>query len=465
MPRYLFHVPLQNKTFLYSELLASARYLNVDLKFEDPNLRIGEESISPFFACILPCDEDATALAKRSPAVQSVYHLLADGENFDEFYQNCNKIASQHDINNGSFAVRVETCNKKITDELRKKYIHELVENLHITSKVDLKNPDKTVVLFLNYEERGKDLPLHIHAGIFMCDGNSKFVSKFPLNKRKFINTTSMEPSIALLSASQGLCGPGKITYDPFCGSCSILVACASLGSHVIGSDFDLSSMFKKDDDWVGSNFEQYGLKDKFIGILRSDILKDVIRFNRSIDAIVTDPPYGIREKCVSKKKKKSKKPSENPDEDNDNIKDDDTNSDDDTPTSPLLPLLLRLYEFAARALKLGGRLVFWLPCAYNLEAETELPKQKSLKLVSNSRQTLSARYCRHLITYEKVDDSEEAVNSKVEFTAMNASFLKVRELVFKHVENTGKNRREKKKFAKELKNQLSGLNKNGEAK
>lgn len=452
MPRYLFHVPLQNKTFLYSGLLASARYLNIDLKFEDPHLKIGDEANSPFFACILPCDEDATAIAKRSPAVQAVYHLLAEGETFDQFYQNCKQAASMHNINDGTFAVRVETCSKKITNEERVQYIHEVVENLNITSKVDLKNPEKTVVLFLNYEERGKTLPLHIYVGIFMCDGNSKFVSKFPLNKRKFINTTSMNPSIALLSASQGLCGPGKIAYDPFCGSGSLLVACASLGSHVFGSDLDLSSMFKAENDWVGSNFDQYGLKDKLINLFRCDILTDVVRFNRTIDAIVTDPPYGIREKCVSKNKKAKKSSDNTNDNDNDN-----------TPTSPLLPLLLRLYEFSARALKLGGRLVFWLPCAYNLEAERELPKHKCLKLVSNSRQTLSSRYCRHLITYEKIDDSEESINSKVEFNAMNASFLNLRDLVFKHVENTGKNRRERKKFAKELKKQLSGLNKSDE--
>lgn len=449
MPRYLFHVPLQNKTFLYSELLASARYFNIDLKFEDSHLKIGDEVNSPFFACILPCDEDAISIAKRSPAVQSVYHLLADGETFDEFNQRCKEAASQHHINDGTFAVRVETCSKKISNENRIQYIHDIVENLNITSKVDLKNPEKTVVLFLNYEERGRDLPLHIYVGIFMCDGNSKFVSNFPLNKRKFINTTSMDPSIALLSASQGLCGPGKIAYDPFCGSGSLLVACASLGSHVIGSDYDLSSMYKNENDWVGLNFDQYGLKNRFIDLFRCDFLTDVTRFNRSLDAIVTDPPYGIREKCVAKNKI-SKKSSNN-------------DENDDTPPSPLLPLLLRLYGFAACALKLGGRLVFWLPCAYNLEAEKELPKQKSLKLVSNSRQTLSSRYCRHLITYEKVDDSEEAVNSEVEFNSMDASFLKVRELVFKHVENTGKNRRERKKFAKALKNELSGLNKKDE--
>ncbi|KAK8893507.1 tRNA methyltransferase 11 [Tritrichomonas musculus] len=466
MPRYLVHAPLQNKTFIYSELLASARYLNIDLKFENPNLKIGEELNSPFFACVLPSDEDAISLAKRSPAIQSVSHLLADGINFDEFYQNCNKIASEHDINDGSFAVRVETCSKKLTNELRVQYIHELVENLHITSKVDLKNPDKTVILFLNYEERGDSAPLHIYAGVFMCNGNSKFVSNFPLNKRKFINTTSMEPSIALLSASQGLCGPGKITYDPFCGSGSLLVASASLGSHVIGSDYDLSSMYKNDNDWVGLNFDQYGLKGKFIDVFRCDVLTDVFRFNRCLDAIVTDPPYGIREKCVSKKKKSSKKSSENPnDDDAANEKEDANanNNDNDEPPSPLLPLLLRLYALAARGLRLGGRLVFWLPCAYNLDAEAELPKQKALKLISNSRQTLSARYCRHLITYEKIDDSEEAVNSKVEFNAMNASFLKLRDLVFQHFENTGKNRRERKKFAKQLKNKLSGIDQNDE--
>lgn len=443
MPRYLFHVPLQNDTFRVSELLATARYLNVDLKFENEDLKIGVSTNSPFFACILPNDEDAIRIARRSIAVQSVSQLLADGATFDLFHSNCSAVsADDYDLNNGSFAVKVETCCQKISNENRLQYIHELVENLHLTSKVDLQNPDKLMILFLNYEVRGERVPTHIYAGIHLSDGNSKFASKFPLNERNFINTTSMKPNLSLLSASQALCGPGTIVYDPFCGSGSLLVACASIGAHVIGSDFDMSSMFKNENDWLGRNFDQYNLKDKFIGLFRCDFLKDVTRFNRSLDAIVTDPPYGIREKCVAKKDKK--------DIDSNDI------DNNDEPVSPLLPLLLRLYQFAAKALKLGGRLVFWLPCAYNLDAEAELPKQRSLKLVSNCRQTLSSRYCRHLITYEKVDDSEEAVNASVEFDAMDASFLKVRELVFQHVEFRGSNRREKKKFARELKEKLS---------
>ncbi|OHS94561.1 hypothetical protein TRFO_39251 [Tritrichomonas foetus] len=424
MPRYLFHVPQRNETFLVAELIACARYLNLDLKFEEPDFRIGEAAKTAYFACILPCDEDAIALAKRSTAVQSVSHLLADGLTFDDFYKACREVTSdEHQINDGTFAVRVETCSQKITNESRRQYIQELVENLHLTSKVDLKNPDRTVIMFLNYEEHGERVPVHIYVGVHICDGNSKFVSQFALNKRKFINTTSMEPTIALYSASQALCGPGKLVYDPFCGSGSLLVACASLGAKVIGSDFDLPSMFKSENDWLGNNFEQYNMKDRLIGLFKCDFLTGVLHFVGSLDAIVTDPPYGIREKCVA-----------------DSV-------------SPLLPLLLQLYRFSAKALKLGGRLVFWLPCAYNLEAEKELPRHPALKLVSNSRQSLSSRYCRHLITYEKVEEIE----AEVEFDANDASFLKVRELVFTPVEGSrGKNRKEKKKFAKALKEKLS---------
>ena len=421
MPRFLFHVPQKNETFLVSELIACARYLNIDLKFENQNFRIGENPGTPCFVCDLPCEEDAIAIAKRSTAVQSVSQLVAGVKTFDELYDECK--SAKHDINDGTFAVRVETFCQKIDDKTRREYINNLIKSLNIKAKVDLKNPDRTVLLFILYEEHGEKVPIQIYCGIHLSDGNSKFVYQFALNKRKFINTTSMEPSIALYSASQGLCGPGKLVYDPFCGSGSLLVACASLGAHVIGGDFDLPSMFSNENKWIGSNFEQYNMKDRFIGILKCDFMTDVLKFDQTLDAIVTDPPYGIREKCVA-------------------------NS-----VSPLLPLLLKLYKFAAKSLKLGGRLVFWIPCAYNLEAEKELPRHPALKLVSNSRQSLSSRYCRHLITYEKIAN----IDSEVEFDATDASFLKVRELVFTPVEGSrGKNRKEKRAFAKRLKEKLS---------
>jgi tRNA (guanine10-N2)-methyltransferase len=143
---------------------------------------------------------------------------------------------------------------------------------------------------------------------------------------------------------------------------------------------------------------------------LRCDFLQDNLRTCVPfLDAIVTDPPYGIREKQIAED------------------------------ISPLLPLLLKLYEFAARALKLGGRLVYWLPCGYNMNVGTQLPTHPALRLIAHSQQSLGSRYCRELVTIEKAAE----VDAQVTFAAPDASWLKVRQLVFTPFEGArGKNRK-----------------------
>ena len=424
MKRYLLTVVNRNPTFIVDDLVACGRYFGFSVEFEDASVRPGEAPGTGFIACRLANDEDAVSLAKRSISVQYVSRLLGDGATFGEMVAACG--GAEHDVNEGSFAVKVQCHNRRITDQMRKGFIADLVEGMKLTAPVNLKSPDRLVLLSLQFNVDGPLEPSHCYASVYMCDGNSTFPDKFNLKKRKHLNTTSMESAIALYSAVQGLVGPGTVAYDPFCGSGSILVAMASLGSSVIGSDLYFPSMFKDEEHSIFANFKQYGMSDKLLGLMRCDFLNDNLKY-KDLDAIVTDPPYGVREKCVAEG------------------------------VSPLLPLLLRLYEYAASALKVGGRLVFWLPCGYNFDATKELPRHPSLTLVADSMQELGTRYCRHLITLEKQAD----VDAKVEFTAYDSSFLKVRELVYTKVDGyRGKSRRERKKFAKELKVKLHGLDK-----
>lgn len=422
MPRYLLSVCNRNPTFVISDILACARYYHFSVTFENPEFQIGQAPNTGFIICTMDSDEDAIALAKRSTSVQSVSRLLANAERFKDMLKICG--TAEHDINSGTFAIKVQCHNHRISDEVRRQYISQLVEGLNLTSEVNLKEPKSLVLLSLQFVEQGPDEPVHCYTSVFLSDGNSSLPDRYTLKKRKHLNTTSMESSIALYSATQGLLGPGTLAYDPFCGSGSILVAMASLGASVIGSDLDLPAMYKSEEQNIFENMKQYNMADKLIGILRCDFMKDCIKL-RNLDAIVTDPPYGIREKCVAKDE------------------------------SPLLPLLLKLYEVAAVSLKVGGRLVFWLPCGYTFDATKELPRHPALKLVSDCTQGLGSRYCRHLITLEKTED----VEGEVTFDAYDSSFLKVRELVFSKAEGfRGKNRKERKKFSKELKAKLHGL-------
>lgn len=59
------------------------------------------------------------------------------------------------------------------------------------------------------------------------------------IKKRAFFGNTSMEAEMGLLTAGQTLPAPGKIMYDPFVGTGSLLYAVAHWGSYVLGSDID----------------------------------------------------------------------------------------------------------------------------------------------------------------------------------------------------------------------------------
>ena len=98
--------------------------------------------------------------------------------------------------------------------------------------------------------------------------------------------------------------------FDPFVGTGSILVACAERGALCFGSDLDIRvlkgygvgrlsgkakltpevSSHRAD---VFLNFRHYGLP--FPEILVMDVARPLLRLGLSFDAVICDPPYGVR--------------------------------------------------------------------------------------------------------------------------------------------------------------------------
>jgi tRNA (guanine10-N2)-methyltransferase len=107
-----------------------------------------------------------------------------------------------------------------------------------------------------------------------------------------------MDAELAFVMANLAKVRRGSVVYDPFVGTGSILVACALRGAgHVVGSDIDIRVLRGKGPGQnIGSNFAQFGLPRP--ELLRTDnaIYRRHFRAHRPLyDAIVTDPPYGIR--------------------------------------------------------------------------------------------------------------------------------------------------------------------------
>lgn len=124
---------------------------------------------------------------------------------------------------------------------------------------------------------------------------------------------------------------------------------------------------------------------------------------NLQVNSIITDPPYGIREATEKICVKASDKP---------DTRDEDSAHYPSTSHYSLQHLYLDLLAFSAKHLVIGGRLVCWFPFHRDDYNDGMIPQHGCLKIVSNSEQPLSGITSRRLLTYEKVKEYSEDVES-----------------------------------------------------
>ncbi|ELU00834.1 hypothetical protein CAPTEDRAFT_194667 [Capitella teleta] len=223
---------------------------------------------------------------------------------------------------------------------------------------------------------------------IQLSDSLRHTVRKYNLQERKFIANTSMDPTLSLLMATMGQVKANDLVFDPFVGS---------------GKPSRKGQKWRFRDETILNNLRQYNLEKHYVDAFVADFTSyklwctDQPRF----DAIITDPPYGVREpsqKLGKHKQSKSQQDKETAE----------TSAANCYPTKTsyhLTNMLLDLLDFAARTLTLGGRLVFWMPIVRDIYVPENIPHHPCLKLVSNSEQIFFIRVSRRLITMEKVTE------------------------------------------------------------
>mmetsp|Transcript_29412 Transcript_29412/g.113878 ORF Transcript_29412/g.113878 Transcript_29412/m.113878 type:complete len:465 (-) Transcript_29412:810-2204(-) len=240
--------------------------------------------------------------------------------------------------------------------------------------------------------------PRQVFLGLKIADGGHRFASSYTLKKRNYIGTTSMDAELSFIMANQAVVKPGTLVMDPFVGTGSIIISASAFGAEVIGSDIDMNVLRGNEDKNIRSNFSQYNLNFP-AGIIRCDLLKSPWRDGSAsggwLDAILCDPPYGIREGSrsfneyeVPEKLKAGHIPQ--------------------TKRVRFSDHLVNLLDFAARNLVAHGRLVFWLPTTPDYSDE-DVPTHACMKLVSNCEQVLTMRFRRRLLTFEKFRSLERA--------------------------------------------------------
>lgn len=102
--------------------------------------------------------------------------------------------------------------------------------------RVNLRSPDhKFWVLETDDSGSNNGLPpvdqKRIFFGREVGTADRKLLPTYQLKSRTYLGPTAMDAEMAFLMANQALTAPGKLVYDPFVGTGSILVAAAHFGA------------------------------------------------------------------------------------------------------------------------------------------------------------------------------------------------------------------------------------------
>jgi tRNA (guanine10-N2)-methyltransferase len=225
--------------------------------------------------------------------------------------------------------------------------------------------------------------------------------SQQSLKKRKYLGPTSMDAELSNVMANLAQVKPGSVVLDPFCGTGSILISCALLGAYCVGMDIDIRVLRGSGETGgVASNFRQFGLPAPEL------VRADNHLYNRHwrntsanlYDAIVCDPPYGIRAGARKSGSKRRIVVPVKPELRNVHIA--------QTRPYPVADVMTDLLDTAARILTIGGHLVYILPSfAETFSFERDLPVHPCLETTHVCFQPFSADLGRRIVALRKMRD------------------------------------------------------------
>jgi len=268
--------------------------------------------------------------------------------------------------------------------------------------------------------------PDMVYFGRLIADADqSKIAKEYTLKNRTFLGPTSMDARMSFIMANQGHVKPGALVLDPYVGTGSLLIPCAVHQAICQGTDIDYWILKGKNGQNLFHSFDQYNLQHP--EIVRMDFSARGISFRESLssiyDAIICDPPYGIRAGA----KKCGRKPGEKVREVHDL----------ESYVTPLQnydagDLMVDLFDASARLLKSGGRLVVLIPVDPRKYCDAMVPTHSCLKCVSKSMEVFRAQNGRVLATlvkiadydFAKIDEYRETTRAKLVISPISVSLF-----------------------------------------
>ncbi len=142
-------------------------------------------------------------------------------------------------------------------------------------AKVNLKNPDKTLIGIITDNK--------LILGLKLTDITSKTFSERRPRKKPFFHPSAMPSKMARCMVNLSHAKAESVLLDPFCGTGTSLIEATFIGCRAVGIDAQRRMVHG-----TKKNVEFFNIKAE--GILRADSRKIPLT---KVDAIITDPPYG----------------------------------------------------------------------------------------------------------------------------------------------------------------------------
>jgi len=223
-------------------------------------------------------EEKVKKIFERSALIRSVGLWVATLKNLE--LKNLGEV--NWDFVKSPFAVRVEdpagVMEQGIAAKLAGPIWWHLEKNRRCVS-VDLTNP-KTTVYFI--ADKGK---IYIQKLLWKAE-KGRFLKREPMRKPAF-HPTGLRPKLARLLVNLSRAKEKELLLDPFCGTSSVLIEAAVIGTKIAGNDID-------EDMILASKRNLKFYKIHGFRLVEGDALKLEKNFRKnSVDAMATDPPYG----------------------------------------------------------------------------------------------------------------------------------------------------------------------------
>ncbi|VDN97289.1 unnamed protein product [Rodentolepis nana] len=408
----------------------------------------------PYVKVSLPNNEVAASFIERSMLVKSIYLIWACAPSFEQLLEMVPQIPlssiEKYLYGNDSYKMVVSSVNKKIPVDHRLPFIQRLVEShADTTAPVDLDNPKHKLHILFEYAKpttnKGDQALVRVYYGLAIAESCRKqILNQFDLSKRFYLGNTTMDVCLAGIIANAALCKRGDIVWDPFIGTGGMVLAASIWGAYGAGNDIDYSLVHgigaspkagqgkRTKGECLRANYRQYGMESRYLDVLIADaaslsrLLRTMPSNEGLFDAMITDPPYGVRERsCRVASEAAEKEPSLQPPEFIHQITGEkqfalvpDQNGlvpvPHDLPHYPHkedYPLQETFGDLLLQAnifLKPGGRLVFWVPVSKsNYKGPSSLPAHPRFKLITVCEQALNLRISRFLMVMEKLGPNE----------------------------------------------------------